>query len=144
MRKVWVVVANRSNANIFISEKDVPFVLYQKLEHPESHLQEHELVSDKKGKEANQNLYGTSTFEPSTTAVKKESLKFAKEIASFLTSAFQSHAFDRLYLVAPSPFIAELREALPALVKHCVYQEIPKNLVHLEAKELREYLPPVL
>jgi protein required for attachment to host cells len=144
MRKVWVVVANRANASIYVSEKGTPFSLQYSLNHPESQLQERELVSDKKGKEANQTLYGTSTFEEKTSAADKEALHFAQEIASYLTENYYAQNFERLYIVAPSPFGSMLKKALPEALAKTIYSEIPKNLVHLDAKELREYLPPVL
>jgi protein required for attachment to host cells len=144
MRKVWVVVANRVNASIYVSEKGTAFSLHHSLNHPQGYLQEHELVSDKKGKEANQNLYGTSTFEEKTTATDKEALLFAKEIANYLEENYYAQKFERLYIVAPSPFGSILKKALSGPIAKTIYSEIPKNLIHLDAKELREYLPPVL
>jgi protein required for attachment to host cells len=144
MRKVWVVVANRVNASIYASEKGSAFSLHHSLNHPKGHLQEHELVSDKKGREANQNMYGSTTYEDTTSATDKEALLFAKEISHYLEENYYAQKFERLYIVAPSPFGSFLKKALSPPLAKTIYSEIPKNLIHLDAKELREYLPPVL
>ncbi len=144
MRKIWIVVANNSQAIIYRAENVNTLIEHKVFEHKESHLTDSDLIADRQGRQTHRGIYGTDTFQEQTTTKAKESSAFARQIASFIEEGFNSGAFERIYLVVKSPFLGFLHQSLSSNVNKLIEKEIHKDLTHLEAKKIREYLPPVL
>ena len=144
MRKVWVVVANRSDSKIYRAENVNTLVEHKSLTHKEAHLNDHDLIADGPGRTGQKGVHGSDTLSEKTTQQDKEAKIFATEIASFLEQGYNSGECERVYLVAKAPFLGFLRESLHPNVVKMVESEIHKDIVDQRPEQIREYLPPVL
>ncbi|NGX61689.1 MAG: hypothetical protein K940chlam9_01178 [Chlamydiae bacterium] len=144
MRKVWIVVANSSQAKIFRAENVQTLVEYKSFVHEESQEPSRELTSDRQGRQTSRVGYGTDTYQEQTTTKAKEQSQFAHEIADFLAQGYHSGEYERLYLISKPPFLGYLRQCLNGNVSKLVESEIQKDLTQLKPGQIREYLPPVL
>lgn len=143
MNKVLVVVANGSVAKIFKTEGVKKLVQVRTFEHPESHLKNSDLVSDRPGVATE--VRGPPHFLQKETSPKlKEKDHFAEEISTFLQQQYQSGAFDHLYIIANIQFFSLLHHHLSDVVQRTVQKEIHKDLTLMSPDEIRTYLPPVL
>ncbi len=143
MNETWVVVADSSKARFFLAdgsglvEKDV-------FEHPEGRMHEQELTSDLPGKAFDSGGQGRHAMGSSVEPKKHEMIKFVKSIVDHLELARAKASLAKLYLIAPSAFLGELRAQLTSPLKKIVQGEIDKNLVALKAGEIRLKLPDIL
>ena len=143
MRKIWIVVANSSQATFYRAENVNSLLPVKTLKHSESLLSNQELVSDKPGKATFQ-FGGPHPMEMPTSPRVKERIHFAEEIARVLEEASLKGEFSRLYLIANPTFLGHLRQILPANLSKLIHLEISKDLTSNTPEEIREYLPPVL
>ena len=145
MPKAWILVANQSEARIYIVEKPRgPLVEVGRLEHRAGQSRAGEMQSDRPGRAFERVGRVRHAMEPEVDPKEQEATKFAKEISHYLESGQQHGRFDRLVLVAAPHFLGLLRKALsPPTAKH-VTQEIAKNLVQYDAEGIREHLPEKL
>lgn len=144
MRKVWIVVANSTYGKIYRAENVNTLVEIKDLQHIESHLPNHELVSDRPGRSTSQFYPGKHSMEGKTSPKIKERHLFADEINLALEEGLKNKEYERLYIIAPPPFLGCLREEMSSVVVNTIFSEIKKDLTHLSAPQIREYLPPVL
>ncbi|MBS0623985.1 MAG: host attachment protein [Verrucomicrobia bacterium] len=142
MRKVWVVVANQSEAKVFHSENGNTLIELTILKHDEGHKHPQDLVSDKQG--SYRGSFGSDGLEPRTSIKEKEASIFARQLADYIEKGVNQHTFDRLYIVAKSPFVSLLRSALSSSATKLLQDDVHKDIVHATAQEIRDYLPPVL
>lgn len=143
MRKVWILVANASEAKVYKAESVKHLHLEKSFTHPESRLPNHDLVSDGPGK--NTERFGSQPhmMEYKHTPKLKEKDHFASEIAHFLEQALNEGKYERLYLIASFGFMSHLHHHLPSNVKKHITQEIHKDLTTLGEKDVIDHLPPV-
>lgn len=144
MKKIWVVVANSSQAKVYRINESQHLVEHGFFYHDESHLPASELVSDRMGHETSHNASGGNSYQPKTSLKLKEALLFADSLSLFLEKGCNAGEYDCLYLVAKPPFLGHLRDSLHSNVTKLVSSEIHKDLTHLKPDELRTYLPPIL
>lgn len=144
MRKVWIVVANSCVAKIYRAENVETLVEHKSFEHQESHMPSRDLVSDHLGRATQKGFAGSDTMQERTPLKLKEANAFAHQIAAFLQESYNKGEFERLYLIAKAPFLGSLRESLPANLTKIIESEIHKDLSQQTAREIRDYLPPVL
>jgi len=142
MRKVWIIVANQSEATILQAENVQTLLPVTKLLHTEGHQYPHDLVSDKQG--SYRGCYGSNSCEPRTPVKVKEAESFAQQIANYVEQAMQHQQLDRIYLVAKPPFVHDLRTSFSRAVSQLIADEIHKDIVHATPSEIRSYLPAVL
>jgi protein required for attachment to host cells len=142
MRKVWIVVANQTDAKIFRAENVNKLEEIFHMTHNEGHKTAHELQSDREG--ATQGWFSSDTMSPRTPIKVKEAMHFATEIAHCLKKSIEEEQIERFYILAPPAFLGHLRAAMPEAVKNRVFAEIAKEGLWLDEKEIRSYLPPVL
>lgn len=144
MRKVWIVVANGSQASIYRAENLSHLIEVEHFNHEEAHMKKSEFNSDRPGRATQRKGYGTDTMEEKTPPKEKEHLHFATTLANYLTTHFHKSSFERLYLVSSLPFLGHLRLALDPNVSKLVASEIGKDLTQSRPEQIRDYLPPVL
>jgi protein required for attachment to host cells len=144
MKKVWVVVANSSEAKIYRAENKDILVEHGMLFHDESRLPGRELVSDGPGRENASQLSGGDTYDQKTSPRLKEALFFADSLAHFLEEGHRSGHFNKLYVIAKPPFLGHLRESLSPHVASAIETEIHKDLTKETIDAIREYLPYIL
>jgi protein required for attachment to host cells len=144
MRKVWIVVANSSEAKIYRAENAENLVEHGMLFHDESRMAGRDLVSDGSGREGFSQMVGTDTYDKKTSPKIKEYIIFAEILANFLEEGYRNGQCDRIYLIAKAPFLGHLRQSLSPHVAQLVESEIHKDLTKAKADEIRGYLPLTL
>jgi protein required for attachment to host cells len=139
--KVRVVVADEREANFFdLTGLRAPPAASGSLRN-DAARPDRELETDRPGRRfggANANRHAVDG-ERSTERHEME--QFAKEVARSIDGARVRHEFDRLVLVAAPRMLGLLREALPAPCRSVVAAEVAKDLVHDDARILREAVP---
>lgn len=134
--KTWVLTANEAQAKLF---KIVQFPKIEQIhsfEHPESRLQNHELVSSKPGRSFDRMGTNRHTYEPKSDPQSLEIEKFAKELNEYLSKALQNKEFDHLYLFAGPYFLGVFRQHLCPHVAAKIKAEVPKDLVKQEKGDI--------
>lgn len=142
MSDAWVVVASSTHCRIFAHHKhNAPLEELEDLVHPKGRLQEQELTTDKPGRAFDRFGPGRHTMGQSVDPSEQESIRFAKEVADRIDTGRKTGAFDRLVVVADPRFLGYLRQELSAATRHCLTEEIPKNLADADPATIREALP---
>lgn len=144
MRKVWIVVANGSQSKIYRAENVNTLIEHKDFQHKEAHMNRADLSSDRPGRSSQNGSYGAGTMEEKHPPKEKEADIFADEIAKYLEAGFNSGEYERIYLIAKSPFLGHIRQSLHANVSKSVESEVQKDLTALKPEQIRDYLPPVL
>lgn len=142
MRKVWVVVANQSEAKIYRAQDTDTLIEHALLFHEEGTQRAEDLVCDKQG--SFHGAYGAESVQGRTSLKAKENHFFAVQIAHFLEKGVQRQEVERIYLIAKSPFIGALVDALKPAVAKLVAAEIHKDVLSASLQQIRDYLPPAL
>jgi protein required for attachment to host cells len=140
MRKVWVVVAQRSDARFYLLGLGSKFRLIHQMHHPEGRLKDHEIVSDRQGRSggtASVQRHGLST---TVTPSEQISIDFSKKIASFLDAGRKQERYEALILIASTKFLGLLAKNLTVATSRCVARAIGKNLGGLSDREISAYL----
>ena len=75
------------------------------------------------------------------SAQRQQQVRFAKRIAEALERARKDRAFDRLVVMAAPRMLGLLRDAMPDTSRAAVVAEVPKDLVHVDPKAIRNYIP---
>lgn len=143
MVKLWVVVADSSMARIFSAESPMG-ALHEihTMNHAESRQAEQALASDEPGRSFDRSGQGARhAMEPRTTIKEHEAQVFAKELATYLEQQRGHNNYDRLVISAAPGFLGLLRDKLGANSRKAVALEQDKNLVHMNAAEIRRHLP---
>lgn len=142
-KEIWIVIASRAEANIYRVENNIIGSLVCKLEHPESRLQDHELVTSGPGKAYDSMGKGRHMVEPRTSPQKLEFTLFAKDLAEKLDRARIEGLLERFYLVANPSFLGLVRQELNKHTLALLVGEVGKDLTHARTDEMRDYFPPV-
>lgn len=143
-KATWVVIANKAEANIYKVEKNSIGPLVCKLEHPESRLLDHDLVTSGPGKSYESVGKGRHAVEPRVSPKKQEFSHFAKDLAHAIDAARARGEIERFYLVANPSFLGLVRQELGKQTLELLAGEVAKDLIHARTDEIRDYFPPVL
>ncbi len=144
MRKVWIVVANSSLAKIYQAVDGHTLTEKKSFEHPETHLKDNELVTDRPGANTYTTGNGPHPIQEKTPQKVKERHYFADQIATYLQEALYTGEFEHLYLIANPTFLGHLRSAMNPHLSKLIVSEVHKDLTHMKPSQIRDYLPPVL
>lgn len=137
MSVTWVVVANASIARIY--ERNKGLHLVTQLEHPESRMKRAELVTDRPGHMQSVGN-GHGSRQPATDPKTHEAEAFALEVARLLDHERAAGKFNRLVLVASTPFIGMLKQRLAPQTAELVSDTIEKDYTKEPEKEVWERL----
>lgn len=143
MKKIWIVVANRSDAKIYQAENRHKLIEHTSLTHQEAHLHDRDIISDSAGC-ISRHGHSSETLSRKTTVQDKESALFAKEIAGLLEKSCNSGECEKIYIISKVPFLSFLRESLSPNVIKLIEAEIQKDIVDFNAEKIRSYLPDIL
>ncbi len=142
--KIWVVVANGSRARILEAQKSRKLLIeLEVLEHPQTRVHGHDLVSDKPGREFSSVGSRRSSIE-TLDPQKNEAQHFAADLAKHLDHAHRSQLFEKLYLIASPAFLGFMRHDLEEGTQKAIVLSIDKDLTEKNAEEIRDYLPAAL
>jgi len=134
----WYVVANRTEAGIYVERDDRSFALIECFYDPEGRLHERALDSDKPGR-AVSSASGKVRHALDRRFRRHEhlTLEFAKQIAEYLEIMRQRDRYDSLVLVAEPGFLGILNGELSSRVHARVVAEVNRELVTRPIRELR-------
>jgi protein required for attachment to host cells len=125
----WYLVANRAEAVIYRSSKDVKFKFVERFKHPESRVLEGDLDSDRPGTGFSSAGGGTIRHGLDRTFFHHEqaSRQFAKILARHLDRTASEELYSELVLVSEPHFLGLLRAELSERVKRLISHEINRE-----------------
>lgn len=131
----WLLVANAARARCF--ERDPENGHLRELAgfvHEQSRLKRSQLGDDRPGHAMKG---GASTqFEAHTDVHQKHREQFARELAAYLDEAALAHRYDKLVLIASTPFLGELRAQLGDASRRCMVTSQALDLTELGGRDL--------
>jgi protein required for attachment to host cells len=142
MNSTWLIVADNSRARFFSMESRVgPIEETKSITHAEARLHEHDMTSDLPGRDSGKDGEGLHAYQNKISPKEQESINFAREITAELDKARKENKFKQFVLVAAPELLGRLRDQMSTQTRKLVCFELAKNLVHLEAIEIRKHLP---
>lgn len=144
-KTVWIVVANRGVARLFKTcQPTGPMEEMEAFIHPEARLHDQDLVTDRPGRGLDRFGAGRHADDADSSLTEQETDNFALELSRLLKKGRAQGRFDTMVLIAAPTFLGALRERLDGPTRERITLEVAKNLVHLDASALRQYLPELL
>jgi len=131
----WTLVANGTAARIFRSHDRFDFTEVESFVNPVNRMHEKDLQSDRYG-QAQSSASGHSESYAKSSVKRQEQERFAIELAHRLATAHDEHAFDTLRLVCGPRFLGLLRKKLSSSVAATVTDEVHKNLVERDPRDI--------
>ncbi len=138
MSITWIMVANASQAKIFVNHgpnKGLQFI--KEMVHPESREKTSNLVSDRSGSRTGT---GHGALQQATDPKHHEAEHFAQEVSRELDDGRIRNAYDRLVLVASAPFVGLLNSHLPEPVRSRISEVVDKDYTRLPVRELAGHM----
>lgn len=140
MSTTWILVANSARARLFENigiGKGLNLV--SEFAHPQSRLKGSDLVSDRAGfMQSAGNGHGTR--QPAIDPKQNEAEHFAQEIARTLDLGRGQNKYERLILVAGSPFLGTLKSRLSGQVLALTSDTLEKDYTSNNAREIGKHL----
>lgn len=127
-RMEWFVVADAARARVLARRAGEKMRVVGRFEHLASRQSTSELGDGKAGRETGGSSYGGAAFQPRSDAHRKEHLRFAHELAHFLEHEAGQGSYDSVTLIAPNPFLGELKAALGRAAASRVATSMPLDL----------------
>lgn len=136
MSTTWILVANAARARLYENTGiGKGLKLVSEFDHPESRQKGSELVSDRAGfMQSSGNGHGAR--QPAIDPKQNEAEHFALEIARTLEHGRGQNQYERLILVAGSPFMGTLKARLPEPVLGLMSDTIEKDYTSVNEREL--------
>ncbi|MDA8383645.1 MAG: host attachment protein [Betaproteobacteria bacterium] len=140
----WILTANASTARLYSNlGPNKGLQLVREFDHPESREKALNLVSDRPGHNQGHGN-GHGSYVPATDPKSNEADRFAQELARELEQGRATNGYDRLILLASTPFIGMLNARLTERVRALVTERIEKDYTRATEKELSAYLEPYI
>lgn len=147
METTWIVIANASDAFIYLLDQEafskgkIKIDLVATHNHPQSRQKDGDLISDRSGYFHNDsNKIGPGSYNAPTDPKKHEADIFAKKIITELESARTLHHFDKLILIVPPQFYGLLNKHSNKNINSLIMLTIEKDYTKTPSKKLLEYL----
>ncbi len=132
-----IVVADAVRARIFRTRKGLKNLSEQEdVIHLESRRRNRDLDADAAGRTGDQQ----STLNSRTSTRDNEELTFARQLGRHIKELYNEDRFEELILVAAPRFLGLLREELPSAVGKLDTRSFNKELIHLSAEEIANYI----
>ena len=140
MATTWILVANAGLAKLYANHGvNKGVALIGQNEHPESRGKGIDLVSDRPGSnQGHGNEHGS--FVPATSPKENAADHFALELGRLLEDGRVKNHYERLILVASSPFIGRLKGHLSDGVRKLITGSVDKDYTSVSERELVELL----
>lgn len=139
-KETWVVVANSSHARFFRLD-GLKMTELDSLIHPEAHLTEKDLVTDKPGRTDSPFSKGRSVYEPHHSAKEMGNQQFVKKISEVLDSARTKGSLGKIYIAASPHILGLLRSEMDSHTQAMIASELDKDISGLKADEILKYFP---
>lgn len=135
--KIWILLANSTQASFYsVSEKN-HFNLIKRLKHSESKLHNHDLVSDADGRFNKGNF---ESADPKTVEIHH----FIQEICRELESARIHNEFTDLIVIAEPHFYGNLFKNADQKIQKLIKYHHPKDYMHYSETTLVSELEKLL
>jgi len=139
MSKTWIIVAESSRARIFsLVSKHEPLAEQEVLLNPSAKVHESELTSDLPGRTVGVEG-GKHALEPGMSPKEAAVDAFAKQIADKIDHARCAGELDEVLLASAPKFLGLLRGHLTEQSARLISKSLDKNLVGLDAAEIRDH-----
>lgn len=112
----------------------------KEMHHPAATRSESDMASDRPGRSFDSFGSGRHAMSPGSSAHEHELTIFATEVADTINRSFADGDFAHIVLIADPKFLGSIRGKLSSTAADAVVLEAPKNLTHLNADEIRQYL----
>jgi protein required for attachment to host cells len=139
MATTWIVVADEGRARILMREQHgAELREVDELTDAAAHADEADLRHDAHGRRAHGGMgQGSSvTTSAGTDKLAQEAELFARRVADYLAQALQQQRYGELHIAAAPRFLGRLRQHLSTPVHQVVEQELDKDLLQLDLREL--------
>ena len=152
MRTTWVVVADEAIVRV-LSKPDGDGVLrpVHELADPAAHAEDAAFRHDAFGRRAGGTAArggpagrqagaraGTATSSAGLSGQHVEAEAFTRRVSDWLQAAMNAHRFDELHIAAAPRFLGLLRKAMSTELARHVVQQIDKDWVQSDERELAE------
>ena len=114
------------------------------LRNPDAGRHERDLVSDRPGRVINGASGRHQVYQPKASAMQHAMQVWLKQIGPSLRELIESRRSDGLVLVASPRMLANLGRSLPASFRKLVASEMPLDLAHASAADLKRRLRPAM
>ncbi len=151
MQPTWIVLADKGRARILQMNRpgrDLEEV--EELTDAAAHAHNADFRHDASGRRAPadshgggagmQTMPGNATTSAGEDKLDHEAERFARQVAERLAEARRQQRYERLRIVAAPKFLGRLRKVLPHEVSDVVVEEIDKDLLQLDRRELTQRL----
>lgn len=140
MSTTWVLVANSARARLYENTGiGKGLKLLSEFDHPESRMKGSELVSDRAGYVPGVGN-GHASRQQATDPKQNEAEHFALEIARTLEHGRGQNQYERLILVAGSPFLGILKARLSDQVSTLTTDTVDKDYTSATDREIGKHL----
>ena len=141
MGTIWVLVANQAEAAIYSMDRlRGSLVPVETLRHAAGRARAQDLISDAPGRVQDRVGPARHSMEPDVGFKAEETRRFARKIVDNLMLGLQQENFERLILVAAPAFLGVIRKELSAQLAEVVIEEISKDMVGRDMKEIQEQM----
>jgi len=138
MSKKWFVIANSSEAKVYLSDTDSQELsLHDTLLHPESRMKGSNIASDRPGHYASRGD-GHGSFVEKTDPKDYEADRFATEIGHYLKNAHNKNQYKELVIAASPHFHGLIKKHLERHVEETVVKHIEKDLTGLATNQIKK------
>ena len=142
MSKQWIMIADRSRARIFESDRNFDELReIEDLLNPQGRQNDAELHHDAKGR-----YYGRGKPHQGDTAESPVSQRehheeaFSRRLMQLLAEGCDKQRYNSLVMVAPPEFLGFLRKHVPKRVEQHITGQLRNNLSSLPIREIGTYL----
>jgi protein required for attachment to host cells len=146
MKTTWIVVAHRAGARILQhAGPNKELRVIEDIDHEEGRRKTGEIASDRPGMAYSR--AGKGGGHPMSTEVSPHdhaAVELVRKLAATLARGRNENRFAQLVLVAEPRFLGMLRGGLDAVTASLVSGTVPKDLAHVEVRDLPPHLRDVL
>ena len=136
----WILIANRTGARI-VEKNGRDLSLVRELSHSRGRLRDRDVDTDRQGRSFDRVGAARHALDASESAHEHDARAFARELAEALRQGRLESRYERLTLVAEPHFLGLVRDALDDVTARLVGATLPKDLAHIELRELAAHLP---
>lgn len=141
MKKIWILVANQSEAQIYTCERiHGDLLLIDTLENEEGSSHPRDLTSDAPGRAYDSFGSGRHAMEPNTGVKEEQRRRFVKDIVERLRARHIKNGSDELVLLAAPAVLGVIRKTLTADLEKTVVKQIPKDVIGQDVDKIQSQL----
>ena len=141
MAVTWVVTADSTRADFYQVERiGGDFKPVTTMNHVEGKKKGQDLVTDRPGRSFDSAGTGRHAMSQQVDPRDHEANVFAREVCDKLELGRTRGSYGRLIVLAPPDFLGRLRKNITPAANRLVIESVPKNVVGLDAEDIRRRL----